>query len=459
MDTLALTLAAVLLSLLIGIPLGIWAGLSDRFNRLVTPVLDFMQTMPTFVYLAPLTLFFLIGPASATIATLIYALPPAIRITAHGIRSVPRDDGRGGRRRWARPGWQPLRKVLLPMAKRTIVLGINQTIMAALSMVTIAALIDAPGPRQDRRSRRCRRSTSARRSTPAWRSWSWRSCSTGSPRRPACGSRWPAPPARPSPVAAPDPAAARLGAAVAAVRGLPVPHLPVGGRVPDRRPAAVGERHVAIGRGTHGHATGSQDATCPALTNGIKDVVTLRRCSTRSRRCSPSRRGGWSARWSSALAGGARRPSGRRVTAAVCLALLVGTGLWQDAMTTLAIDAGRHRARDGARRRRRRVDGPQRPRRPGDPARSSTPARRCRRSSTWCRSWPVRRDPVHRDRRRGRLRRPGRHQDRRRRHPRACRRRPSRRPTAAGSSTWQMITKVQLPMARAGARPSPPTRA
>ncbi|NKE56099.1 ABC transporter permease subunit [Lentzea sp. PSKA42] len=144
MDTLSLTLAAVVISLLIGIPLGIWAGLSDRANRVLTPVLDFMQTMPTFVYLAPLTLFFLIGPASATIATLIYAAPPAIRITAHAIRSVPRttveaSESLGATRQ------QTLVKVLLPSSRKTIVLGINQTIMAALSMVTIAALIDAPG--------------------------------------------------------------------------------------------------------------------------------------------------------------------------------------------------------------------------------------------------------------------------------------------------------------------------
>ncbi|MBT2419020.1 ABC transporter permease subunit [Streptomyces sp. ISL-22] len=144
MDTLALTVSAVFVALLFAIPLGVWAGLSDRFNRIVTPFLDFMQTMPTFVYLAPLTLFFLIGPASATIATLIYAAPPAIRITAHAIRSVPKTtveaaDSLGATRR------QTLMKVLLPMSKRTVVMGVNQTIMAALAMVTIAALIDAPG--------------------------------------------------------------------------------------------------------------------------------------------------------------------------------------------------------------------------------------------------------------------------------------------------------------------------
>lgn len=144
MDTLALTLAAVIISLLIGLPLGIWAGLSDRFNRLITPLLDLMQIMPSFVYLAPLTLIFLIGPASATIATLIYAAPPVIRLTAHGIRHAPRTTVEASESLGA-TRMQTLTKVLLPAAKRTIVLGINQTMMAALAMVTIAALIDAPG--------------------------------------------------------------------------------------------------------------------------------------------------------------------------------------------------------------------------------------------------------------------------------------------------------------------------
>jgi len=144
MDTLALTLTAVFFSLLVGIPLGVWAGTNDRVNTFLTPILDFMQTMPTFVYLAPLVLLFAIGPASATIATFIYAAPPVIRITAHGIRQVPRETIEAAESLGTtRP--QMLLKVTLPVAKRTVVIGINQTIMAALSMVTLAALIDAPG--------------------------------------------------------------------------------------------------------------------------------------------------------------------------------------------------------------------------------------------------------------------------------------------------------------------------
>ncbi|HEY3556385.1 MAG TPA: ABC transporter permease subunit [Kribbella sp.] len=144
MDTLALTIAAVLLSLLVAIPLGIWAGLSDRAFKVATLVLDLMQTLPTFVYLAPLTLFFAIGPAAATIATLIYAAPPAVRLTAHAIRSVPPESVEAARSLGS-TGGQTLLKVLLPMSRSTVVVGINQTIMAALSMVTVAALIDAPG--------------------------------------------------------------------------------------------------------------------------------------------------------------------------------------------------------------------------------------------------------------------------------------------------------------------------
>ncbi len=144
MDTFAMTFASVLLSLLIGIPMGIWAGLSDRVLKLLTPFLDLAQILPTLVYLAPLALFFLIGTASATIATMVYSIPLSIRITSHAIRNLNQSPieasvSMGSTAR------QTLTKVQLPMAKQMIVLGINQTVMAALSFVVIAALIGAPG--------------------------------------------------------------------------------------------------------------------------------------------------------------------------------------------------------------------------------------------------------------------------------------------------------------------------
>ncbi|CAB4832088.1 unannotated protein [freshwater metagenome] len=144
MDSIAMTLAAVLLSLAIGIPLGIWAGLSDRVLKILTPFLDLAQILPTLVYMAPIALVFMIGAASATIATMIYAIPICIRITSHAIRNlnqspVEASESMGSTRK------QTLTKVQIPMAKQMIVLGINQTVMAAVSFVVVAALIGAPG--------------------------------------------------------------------------------------------------------------------------------------------------------------------------------------------------------------------------------------------------------------------------------------------------------------------------
>lgn len=144
METLAMTIGAVVLSLAIALPLGVWAGLSDRVMKVLRPWLDLAQVLPTLVYLAPLALVFLIGIASATIATMIYSIPICIRITALAIKSLKQGpieaaESAGSTR------WQVLTKVQLPMAKSTIILAINQTTLAALSFVVIAALIGAPG--------------------------------------------------------------------------------------------------------------------------------------------------------------------------------------------------------------------------------------------------------------------------------------------------------------------------
>jgi len=144
LDTLILVLIASFVSLIIGIPLGILAARSNRFHRVLSPVLDFMQTMPSFVYLIPALMFFSLGTVSAVFATVIFSMPPVIRLTDLGIRQVPEDLVEVGEAFGSSPS-QMLWKIQLPLAMPTIMAGINQTMMLSLSMVVISAMIGAQG--------------------------------------------------------------------------------------------------------------------------------------------------------------------------------------------------------------------------------------------------------------------------------------------------------------------------
>ena len=144
MTTLAIVTASVLLCVLIGLPLGILAGKSDRFESIVRPVLDTMQTIPAFVYLVPVVMLIGIGNVSGVIVTIIFALPPLVRLTSLGIRSVNQSVVEAARAFGATPN-QILFKVELPLATPTILAGLNQTIMLSLSMVVIASMISVKG--------------------------------------------------------------------------------------------------------------------------------------------------------------------------------------------------------------------------------------------------------------------------------------------------------------------------
>ena len=148
MATVALMAVTVTLSVVIAVPLGVWASQSDRLDRVLRPILDGMQTMPSFVYLVPAIAFFSLGNVPAVIATLIYAVPPAVRLTNLGIRQLPEETLEAAESFGATP-FQLLLKVKIPLATPTIMAGVNQTTLMALAMVVIASLVGAGGLGED----------------------------------------------------------------------------------------------------------------------------------------------------------------------------------------------------------------------------------------------------------------------------------------------------------------------
>ncbi|MGP1834861.1 ABC transporter permease [Shewanella frigidimarina] len=144
MITLAMVFSSVVFCTVVGVPFGIWAGRSDRVNNILRPILDAMQTTPAFVYLVPIVMLFSIGNTAGVLATIIFALPPLVRLTSLGIRQVHPELVEAALAFGATSS-QVLLKVQIPLALPTIMAGLNQTIMMSLSMVVIAAMIGAGG--------------------------------------------------------------------------------------------------------------------------------------------------------------------------------------------------------------------------------------------------------------------------------------------------------------------------
>lgn len=144
MTTLAIVLTATLFCVLVGVPIGVLAARSERFDSILRPILDMMQTMPSFVYLIPALMLFGLGMTPAIMATFIYAVPPIIRLTNLGIRQVDAQVVEAGKS-FGSTTWQLLTKVQIPLAMPTILAGLNQTVMMALAMVVLASMIGAGG--------------------------------------------------------------------------------------------------------------------------------------------------------------------------------------------------------------------------------------------------------------------------------------------------------------------------